>query len=456
LEEGVFIMANEDLLLRQMPHSLEGEQAVLGSMLIDPDCVKEVMDKLRPDDFYLRQNREIFETVYTMFSYARPIDGITVFEEMRKAGLTDDNTRSYLAQLMEITPTSANVMEYAAIVRDKALLRSVAQAAGEITALVQEGVGEAGEILEVSEQKIYAIRRGQSAQEMVPLRQVLPDVLDRLSEMSEHENHLPGLSTGLSAIDQKITGLNRSDLILLAARPGMGKTSLALNVALNVAKGEGKTVAVFSLEMSREQLVTRLLSAEAQVENNRLRTGLLRETDWEKIAGAATVLNRLDVRIDDNPLLSVADMNAKCRRLENLALVVVDYLQLMSSAGGSGRGGENRQQVVSDMSRMLKIMAKELNVPVICLSQLSRANEKRDDKRPMLSDLRESGAIEQDADIVMFLYRDDYYNEDSEKHNIAECIIAKNRHGETGKVELRWMPEYTQFFTLDKRYDGED
>ncbi len=448
-------MANEDLLLRQMPHSLEGEQAVLGSMLIDPDCVKNVMDRLRPGDFYLRQNREIFETIYSMFSYARPIDGITVFGEMEKAGLTDDSTRSYLAQLMEITPTSANVLEYAAIVRDKALLRSVAQAAGEITALVQEGMGEAGEILEASEQKIYAIRRGQSAQEMVPLRQVLPDVLDRLGEMSEHEDHLPGLSTGLSAIDQKITGLNKSDLILLAARPGMGKTSLALNVALNVAKG-GKTVAVFSLEMSREQLATRLLSSEALVENNRLRTGLLRETDWEKIAGAATVLNRLDVRIDDNPLLSVADMNAKCRRLDGLALVVVDYLQLMTSAGGSGRGGESRQQVVSDMSRMLKIMAKELNVPVICLSQLSRANEKRDDKRPMLSDLRESGAIEQDADIVLFLYRDDYYNEDSEKHNIAECIVAKNRHGETGKVELRWMPEYTQFSTLDKRYDDED
>ena len=448
-------MANEDLLLRQMPHSLEGEQAVLGAMLIDPDCVKNVMDRLRPGDFYLRQNREIFETILTMFNYSRPIDGITVFGEMEKAGLTDGNTRSYLAQLMEITPTSANVMEYAAIVQDKALLRSVAQAAGEITALVQEGMGEAGEILEASEQKIYAIRRGRSAQEMVPLGQVLPDVLDRLSEMSEHEDHLPGLSTGLSAIDQKITGLNNSDLILLAARPGMGKTSLALNVALNVAKGGG-TVAVFSLEMSREQLAMRLLSSEALVENNRLRTGLLRETDWEKIAGAATVLNRLDVRIDDNPLLSVADMNAKCRRLDSLSLVVVDYLQLMTSAGGSSRGGENRQQVVSDMSRMLKIMAKELNVPVICLSQLSRANEKRDDKRPMLSDLRESGAIEQDADIVLFLYRDDYYNEDSEKHNIAECIVAKNRHGETGKVELRWMPEYTQFSTLDKRYDDED
>ena len=450
-------MANEDLLLRQMPHSLEGEQAVLGSMLIDEGCVKEVMDKLVPSDFYLRQNREIFETIYTMFTYARPIDGITVCEEMRKAGTYDENTtRSYLAQLMEITPTSANVMEYVAIVRDKALLRGVAQAAGEITALVQEGIGEAGEILEAAEQKIYAVRRGQSAQDMVPLRMVLPEVLDRLSEMSESESRLPGLSTGLSAVDRKITGLNKSDLILLAARPGMGKTSFALNVALNVAKSEKKTVAVFSLEMSREQLATRLLSSEACVESGRLRTGSLRETDWEKIAAAARVLNKVDIRIDDNPMLSVADMNAKCRRIDGLALVVIDYLQLMTSASGNNRGGENRQQMVSDMSRMLKIMAKELNVPVICLSQLSRANEKRDDKRPMLSDLRESGAIEQDADIVLFLYRDDYYNEDSEKRNIAECIVAKNRHGETGKVELRWMPEYTTFATLENRYDEDE
>ena len=449
-------MAMEDILLRQMPHSLEGEQAVLGSMLIDPDCVKDVMDKLRPADFYLRQNREIFETIYSMFTYARPIDGITVCEEMQKNGTYDDRTtRSYLAQLMEITPTSANVMEYVAIVRDKALLRGVAQAASEITALVQEGIGEAGDILELAEQKVFAIRRGQGAQEMVPLRQVLPDVLDRLSEMSESENHLPGLSTGLSAVDHKITGLNKSDLILLAARPGMGKTSFALNIALNVAKSTQKTVAVFSLEMSREQLAMRLLSAEAFVENTRLKTGSLRETDWEKIAGAASMLNRVDIRIDDNPMLTVADMSAKCRRLDNLGLIVIDYLQLMTSAGGKGSGGENRQQVVSDMSRMLKIMAKELDVPVICLSQLSRANEKRDDKRPMLSDLRESGAIEQDADIVLFLYRDDYYNEDSDKHNIAECIVAKNRHGETGKVELKWTPEYTTFSTLDYRY-GDD
>ena len=451
-------MANEDLLLRQMPHSLEGEQAVLGSMLIDPDCIKDVMDKLQPGDFYLRQNREIFETIYSMFTYARPVDGITVAEEMQKNGTYDENTtRSYLVQLMEITPTSANVMEYVKIVRDKSLLRAVAQAASEITAMVQEGTGTAGDTLEAAEQRIFAIRRGQSAKDMIPLRQVLPEVLDRLSEMSESEDHLPGLSTGLSAVDAKITGLNKSDLLLLAARPGMGKTSFALNIALNVAKSSQKTVAIFSLEMSSEQLVTRLLSSEAFVENVRLKTGNLRETDWQKIADAAMVLNRLDIRIDDNPMLSAADMNAKCRRLDNLGLVVIDYLQLMTSAGsGKGYGGESRQQVVSDISRMLKIMAKELDVPVLCLSQLSRANEKRDDKRPMLSDLRESGAIEQDADIVLFLYRDDYYNEDSEKHNIAECIVAKNRHGETGKVELRWMPEYTTFSTLDTRYDDEE
>ena len=451
-------MANEELLLlRQMPHSLEGEQAVLGSMLIDAECIKEVMDKLQPGDFYLRQNREIFETIYSMFTYAKPVDGITVAEEMQRNGTYDENvTRNYLVQLMEITPTSANVMEYVKIVRDKALLRSVAQAASEITAMVQEGTGTATDTLEAAEQKIFAIRRGQGSRDMIPVRQVLPDVLDRLSEMSESENHLPGLSTGLSAVDAKITGLNKSDLLLLAARPGMGKTSFALNVALNVAKLSRQTVAIFSLEMSAEQLVTRLLSSEALVENGRLKTGNLRETDWQKIADAATILNRLDIRIDDNPMLTAADMNAKCRRLDNLGLVVIDYLQLMTSAGGKGHGGENRQQVVSDISRMLKIMAKELDVPVICLSQLSRANEKRDDKRPMLSDLRESGAIEQDADIVMFLYRDDYYNEDSDKHNIAECIVAKNRHGETGKVELRWLPEYTSFGTLETRYDDDD
>ena len=446
----------EELLMRAMPHSPEAEQAVLGSMLIDADCVKDVMDKLQPEDFYLRQNREIFETIYTMFIYSKPIDGVTVAGEMEKNGLYTDTTRSYLLQLMEVTPTSANVMEYVRIVLDKALQRAVALAAADITAMVQDGAGSAGDMLESAEQKIYAIRRGRSAQNMVPISVVLQDVMGHLAELTANGGStLPGLSTGFSAVDGKINGLNKSDLLLLAARPGMGKTSMALNVALAAAKESGKTVAIFSLEMSREQLVTRLIAAEGLVENTRLTTGNLRESDWVKIAEAASTLSRTDIRIDDNPLLTVADMNAKCRRLDNLGLVVIDYLQLMTSAGGKSYSGENRQQAVSDISRMMKIMAKELQVPVLCLSQLSRANEKREDKRPMLSDLRESGAIEQDADIVMFLYRDDYYNEDSEKRNIAECIVAKNRHGETGKVELRWMPDYTAFGTLEKRYGDE-
>ena len=445
-------MPMDELLSRAMPHSPEAEQAVLGSMLIDADCIKDVMDKLQPQDFYLQQNREIFETIYSMFIYSRPIDGVTVAREMEKNGVYRDDTRAYLLQLMEVTPTSANVMEYAGIIRDKALLRSMAKAAGDIAAMVQEGVGTAGALLSTAEQKIYAIRQGRGSQEMATVGAVLNDVMEQLAKLTAGSEP-PGLSTGLSAVDRKINGLNKSDLLLLAARPGMGKTSMALNVALSAAKSSGKTVAIFSLEMSKEQLVTRLLANEGLIENTRLATGNLRESDWEKIAQAASVLNQTNIRIDDNPLLTVADMNAKCRRLENLGLVVIDYLQLMTSAGGKGYSGENRQQAVADISRMLKIMAKELQVPVLCLSQLSRANEKREDKRPMLSDLRESGAIEQDADIVMFLYRDDYYNEDSEKRNIAECIVAKNRHGETGKVELRWMPDYTAFSTLENRYE---
>ncbi len=450
-------MAADDLLLRQAPHSPQAEQAVLGSMLIDPDCIKDVMDKLQPEDFYLRANRDIFETIYHMFIYSRPIDGVTVAGEMERNGVYNDNTRDYLVQLMDVTPTSANVMEYVKIVLDKSLMRQVAAAAGSITAMVQEGNGDAGDMLESAEQKVYAIRRGRSAQNMVTVSMVLQDVMNHLAELTASGGKtLPGLSTGLSTVDAKINGLNKSDLLLLAARPGMGKTSMALNVALSAAKESGKTVAIFSLEMSREQLVTRLIASEGLVENTRLVTGNLRESDWQRIAEAASSLSRMDIRIDDNPLLTVADMNAKCRRLENLGLVVIDYLQLMTSAGGKGYSSENRQQAVSDISRMLKIMAKELQVPVLCLSQLSRANEKRDDKRPMLSDLRESGAIEQDADIVLFLYRDDYYNSDSEKRNVAECIVAKNRHGETGKVELRWMPEYTAFGTLENRYDDEE
>ena len=445
---------DEALLTRQMPHSVEAEQAVLGSMLIDARCVPEVVEELRGEDFYLRQNREIYETIYSMFNFSLTIDPVTVLDHMRQNGVYDENTsRNYLLQLMEITPTAANVKEYVAIVKDKALLRRIAETAGDLTALIQEGTGTAQEVLEAAEQRIYAIRQGRGAQGLEHISTVILSVYERLNELSAQDSEVPGLSTGLPDVDRAIAGLNKSDLILLAARPGMGKTSFALNVLLHAGKFSGKTVVFFSLEMSREQLAMRLISGESFVDNKKLVTGRLNEEDWTKIAAASAALNRTQILIDDNPSLSVADMNAKCRRVDNLGLVVIDYLQLMTSAGGPQRSSnENRQQIVSDISRALKIMAKELNVPVVCLSQLSRGPESRSDKRPMLSDLRETGAIEQDADIVMFLYRDDYYNDNDENHNLAECIIAKNRHGETGTVELQWLPEYTTFSSIDRRH----
>ena len=445
---------DEELLLRQMPHSTEAEQSVLGSILIDARCMPEVIELLKPEDFYLRQNREIYETIYSMFNFSLTIDPITVLDRMKQNGVYDENTsRNYILQLMDITPTAAHVKEYAAIVKDKSLLRKIAETAGDITALIQEGTGTAQEVLEAAEQRIYAIRQGRAAQGLEHISSVILGVYERLNELAASDSAVPGLSTGLPDLDLAIAGLNKSDLLLVAARPGMGKTSFALNVLLHAGKFSGKSVVFFSLEMSREQLAMRLISNESFVELKKLITGKLNEDDWNKIAAASASLNQTQILIDDNPMLSVADMNAKCRRVDNLGLIVIDYLQLMTSAGGTGLSGDNRQQVVSDISRALKIMAKELNVPVVCLSQLSRGPESRSDKRPMLSDLRESGAIEQDADIVMFLYRDDYYNEDSENHNLAECIVAKNRHGETRTVELQWLPEYTTFSSVERRHE---
>ena len=447
-------MEDEQLLLRQMPHSVEAEQAVLGSMLIDARCVPEVIDQLRSDDFYVRQNREIYDTIYSMFNYSLTIDPVTVLEHMKQNGVYDENTsRGYLLQLMDTTPTAANVVEYIGILKDKTLLRRVAEAAGDLTALIQQGTETGQDILEAAEQRIYAIRQGRAARGRIPISNVLIDVYDRLTELAASESAIPGLSTGLTDLDRAISGLNKSDLILLAARPGMCKTSMALNILLEAGKKSGKNVAFFSLEMSREQLALRLISSECFVDNKKLVTGKLTEEDWEKVAVAADSLNRSRIFIDDDSSVSVADISAKCRRMDNLGLVIIDYLQLMQSAGGRTYSGENRQQVVSDISRALKIMAKELDVPVLCLSQLSRANESRSDKRPMLSDLRESGAIEQDADIVMFLYRDDYYNDSDENHNLAECIIAKNRHGETRTVELQWLPEFTTFGNMEWQHD---
>lgn len=444
----------DELLARQAPQALEAEQSVLGAMLIDSRCVPNVIGALHQEDFYYQQNRDIFETIYSMFNFSEVIDPVTVLNKMKARGVFDENaTSGYLMQLMEITPTAANVLEYAAIVRDKALLRNISQAGTDIVETVHEGVGTAAAILESAEKKIYALRKGASTEGLEHIGTVLVKVFDRLAELSQSENDFPGVSTGLRDLDRKINGLNNSDLVLVAARPGMGKTSIALNMALHAAKHTGKTVVFFSLEMSREQLAMRLISNESFVDNQKLVTGRLSEDEWGKISLASSALSQTDLRVDDNPSVTVAEMNAKCRRIDNLGIVFIDYLQLMTAAD-AGKKAENRVNVVSDISRALKIMAKELNVPVICLSQLSRANESRPDKRPMLSDLRESGAIEQDADEVMFLYRDDYYHPDSEEKNVAECIIAKNRHGETGTVKLQWIPQYTTFADREWKHDA--
>ena len=435
----------DELLSRQVPQSLEAEQAVLGSVLIDSRCLADIIELVKPEDFYLQQNREIFEAIYSMFNFSQTIDPVTVLDKMREIGVYHDNSRDYIMQLMEITPTAANVVRYANIVRDKSMLRSLGQAATDIGEMVNEGVGTPAEMLESAEKKIYALRKGERGDSLERIGTVLHKVFDRLLELSESDSAIPGLSTGMQDLDRKINGLNKSDLLLVAARPAIGKSAFALNIGVNVAKKYKKTVAIFNLEMSREQLAMRLLANESFVELQKLVTGKLDEEEWEKISMAASLLSDSDIRIDDNPSVTVADISAKCRRLDNLGLVIIDYLQLMQGSGYGKSSGDNRVTVVGEISRSLKIMAKELNVPVICLSQLSRAVESRNDKRPILSDLRESGAIEQDADSVMFLYRDEYYHENSEEKGIAECIVAKNRHGETGTVKLQWIGQYQAF-----------
>ena len=439
----------DELLARQLPQSLEAEQAVIGAMLIDPACVAEVIELLRPEDFYAEEHQRIFETIYSMFNSARKIDPVTVLDQLKAQGYYDDaGGRAYLMQLMEVTPTSANVKEYAAIVRDKSMLRAIATAAGEIQTMAFSGAGSAAEIAELAEQKIYAVRQGREIKGLAPIKSIIMDLYAQLDERSRSDSDIPGLTTGFRDLDVALTGLNKSDLILVAARPGMGKTAFALNIALNAAKASGKAVAVFQLEMSKDQLAARFLASEALLDSQKLKTGNLNQDDWITIARATSVLAKTHLFVDDNPAITVAEIKAKCRRLgDSLGLIVIDYIQLMQTGG---RRSENRVQEVAEISRGLKIMAKELNVPVVCLSQLSRAAEQRADKRPMLSDLRESGAIEQDADIVMFIYRDDYYDAESDDKNVAEIILAKNRHGATGTVELQWIGQYTTFSSRDR------
>ena len=446
----------DELLGKKIPYSAPAEQAVIGSMLIDPRCIAEVIKKLRGDEFYVRANRDVFETIAAMFAFGQTVDPVTVLDQMKVRGVYEDSSPSYLAEIMRVTPTSANAMEYAAIIKDRALLRSIGTVADEINTMVYEGSGEADSVLEAAESKMYALREGRGSAGLREIRHVIQNVFDTMSEAAASGSKIPGLSTGLPDLDNMILGLNKSELILIAARPGMGKTSIALNIALSVAMTQRKKVAVFSLEMSREQLATRLLSRASLVPSTNLLTGQLSDQQWRDVAAAANTLSASEILIDDNPSLTVSDMNAQCRMVKDLDLVVIDYLQLMQSAGsGHSWSNESRTQAVSDISRMLKIMAKQLDVPVICLSQLSRANESRQDKRPMLSDLRESGAIEQDADVVIGLYRDGYYNRECENPNLAEAIVLKNRKGQTGTVNLTWVPEYTTFYSVEKYREDE-
>ena len=432
----------DELLLRQVPYSIEAEQAVLGAILVNPKCISEVIERLKPDDFYIETNRMIFDTMHRMFIDGKPIDPVTVLDTLKADGHKEDVNRDLILQLVEITPYAGNVLEYAAIVRSKSMLRELQTAATEIVQLTRSEEEEADTVADLAEQKIYAVRQGREVQGFTSIIDAIQEVYARLDELAAHPGQLPGLPTGFSMLDQYIGGLNKSDLILLAARPGMGKTAIALNMAMTAAKKSGKTVVIFQLEMSNAQLATRMLSGEALVDSKKLRMGNLEDSDWQRMAGATEQLQQLPILIDENSGITVPEMKAKCRRIgKDLGLIVIDYLQLMHTP----KQMDNRVQEVAEISRSLKIMAKELDVPVLCCSQLSRGPEGRTNKRPMLSDLRESGSIEQDADIVLFIYREDYYDKESQNKNAAELIVAKNRHGETGTVDLQWMGQYTSF-----------
>jgi len=430
---------------RVPPQSIEAEQSVIGCMLLDKEVIPTVTELLKPEDFYRADHREVYEAILDLFEKAEPIDLITVSEQLKSRGSLDKvGGLEYLTYMANAVPTTANARHYARIVEEKSLLRKLIKASSEIVNMGYEASEEVSIVLDKAEKSIFDILQKRNSQGFSHIKDVLVDTFNKLEELYNNKGAVTGIPTGFIDLDYKTAGLHNSDLILIAARPAMGKTAFALNIAQYAAVHRHVPVAIFSLEMSKEQLVNRMLCSEAMVDSHKMRTGQLEDDDWQKVARALGPLSEAPIYIDDTPGASVMEIRAKCRRLKlekNLGLVVIDYLQLMQ---GRGRF-ENRQQEISEISRSLKILAKEINVPVITLSQLSRAPEARSDHRPMLSDLRESGAIEQDADIVMFLYRDDYYNENSDKKNIAEVIISKHRNGSTGTVELVWMGQYTKF-----------
>ena len=443
-------MAEEAILKRVLPHSIEAEQSVIGSMIMDKDAIVTASEILHGDDFYSKQYGIIFDAMVELHDSAQPVDLITLQNKLKEKDVPPEvSSLEFVKDLLGIVPTSANVANYANIVAEKSLLRKLIRLNEEIENTCYAGKESLEFILEDTEKRVFDLVQRRNTGDFVPIRQVVLNAMDKIEQASKTTGTVTGIATGFIDLDYKTSGMQPSDLVLIAARPSMGKTAFVLNIAQHVAFKLKETVAIFSLEMSKEQLVNRLFSLESKVDAQALRTGNLSDADWEKLVEGAGIIGDSELIIDDTPGISISELRSKCRKYKlehDLKLVIIDYLQLMT---GSGRGSESRQQEISDISRSLKALARELSVPVVALSQLSRAVEQRPDHRPMLSDLRESGAIEQDADVVMFIYRDDYYNKDTELKGISEIIIAKQRNGPIGTVNLAWLPEYTKFANLE-------
>lgn len=440
----------EALIKRVMPHSPEAEQSVIGSMLMDTDAVLTASETITSDDFYQKQYGVLFDAMVELYNEGKPVDLITLQEHLKQKDIPPEiSSLEFIADILNSAYTSTNVRHYAKIVQEKSILRKLIRVNEDIASECYLGKEDTETILADTEKKIFDILQQNTSGEFVPIKQVVLNALDKIELASKNKGNVTGIPTGFIDLDYKTAGFQPSDLILVAARPSMGKTAFVLNVAQHMAFRENVTAAVFSLEMSKEQLVNRLLSLESRVDSQSIRTGNLSDEDWGKLIEGAGIIGQSNLIIDDTPGISVMELRSKCRKFKmehNLGIIIIDYLQLMT---GSKRS-ESRQQEISDISRSLKAIARELNVPVVALSQLSRAVEQRPDHRPMLSDLRESGAIEQDADVVMFIYRDDYYNKDTAKPNVAEIIIAKQRNGAIGTIELAWLPQYTKFANMKK------
>lgn len=437
----------ETLIKRVLPHSIEAEQSVIGSMLMDREAVIAASEIITGSDFYQQQYGIMFDAMVELFNEGKPVDLVTLQDRLKEKDVPPEvSSLDFVRDIITIVPTSANVKSYATIVSEKAVLRRLIKTTEEIANTCYAGKEPLENILADTEKSIFDLLQNKGGQEFVPIKQVAINVLEKIEDAYKNQGTVTGIPSGFIDLDYKLSGLQPSDLVLVAARPSMGKTAFVLNIAQYVAFKKDKCTAIFSLEMSKEQLVNRLFSLESQVDAQALRTGNMKDSDWEKLIEAAGIIGQSNLIIDDTPSISISELRSKCRKYKmehGLDLIIIDYLQLMS--GSVGGRSESRQQEISDISRSLKALARELNVPVIALSQLSRAVEQRPDKRPMLSDLRESGAIEQDADVVMFIYRDEYYNEDSEKKGIAEIIVDKQRNGSTGSVELVWLGQYTKF-----------